>query len=376
MLQSQTKLFENEAQILAPYALKSSESKGRKHPEMEDPYRTPFQRDRDRVIHSKAFRRLSGKTQVFLSSYGDHYRSRLTHSMEVAQVSRDIARALGLNEDLCEVIALAHDLGHTPFGHAGEEAMSEMMGKFNDVFEHNEQSRRIVERLEVKSEEYAGLNLSFEVIEGMMKHRKFHDDGKTLVVHSLEAQVVDLADAIAYHHHDLDDGLRAGILQYDDLAEKIDLWKQAMEDLSFSDLGEDLFRHTVINRVISLLIHDVIEQTEKNIREYNIEEPLTQETHRILVQFSEKVQKRVDQLSEFLGDHFYMHEKVSGQALHGQKIIKTLFELYSQQERLLPLPIREQFETEKRHIVIKDYIAGMTDEYAIGKYEEHKDLLA
>src|SRR5690606_2971338 len=164
MLYDQARLFANEENTLAPYAIKSSQTRGRKYPEPEDAYRTPFQRDRDRIIHCKAFRRLSGKTQVFVSRYGDHYRSRLTHSIEVAQVSRDIARSLGLNEDLCEAIALAHDLGHTPFGHAGEEAMSEMMGKFDDVFEHNEQSRRIVEKLEKKSEEYPGLNLSFEVI--------------------------------------------------------------------------------------------------------------------------------------------------------------------------------------------------------------------
>jgi dGTPase len=368
MLFQQAQHFINEEKTLAPYALKSSQSRGRKFAEPEDPYRTPFQRDRDRIIHSKAFRRLSGKTQVFVSSYGDHYRSRLTHSLEVAQISRDIARALGLNEDLCETIALAHDLGHTPFGHAGEEAMSEMMAKFNDVFEHNEQSRRIVERLELKSEDYKGLNLSFEVVEGMMKHRNLHDDGKTPVVHSLEAQVVDLADAIAYHHHDLDDGLRAGVLQYEALAEEVELWKQACEDLSFSEMGEDLFRHTVINRVV--------EHTETNLQEKGIQKPLDLETNQLLVSFSGKMQQRVEQLADFLGDHFYMHEKVSGQALHGQKIIKTLFDLYSQKEKLLPLAVRDQFAHEKRHIVIKDYIAGMTDEYALGKFEEHKDLVS
>jgi len=375
MLQTQERLFANEDKTLASYALKSCQSRGRKHAEPEDPYRTPFQRDRDRIIHSKAFRRLSGKTQVFVSSYGDHYRSRLTHSLEVAQVSRDIARALGLNEDLCETIALAHDLGHTPFGHAGEEAMSEMMAKFNDVFEHNEQSRRIVEFLEKKSPDYPGLNLSFEVVEGMMKHRNLHDDGKTPVIHSLEAQVVDLADAIAYHQHDLDDGLRAGVLKYEALAGEVELWQQACEDLSFSVLGEDLFRHIVINRVVGHLIADVIEQTEINLREQEIQAPLNLQTHTQIVGFSEKMQKRTEQLADFLGDHFYLHERVSSQALHGQKVIKTLFELYSKHERLLPLPVREQFEKEKRHVVIKDYIAGMTDEYALGKYEEHRELL-
>jgi|CXWL01.1.fsa_nt_gi dGTPase len=372
MIKTQQELFANEDKILAPYALKSAHSRGRKYHEPEDPHRTAFQRDRDRVIHSKAFRRLSGKTQVFVSSYGDHYRSRLTHSLEVAQVSRDIARALGLNEDLCETIALAHDLGHTPFGHAGEEAMSEMMIKCGDTFEHNDQSKRVVELLEKKSEEFSGLNLSWEVIEGLMKHRKFHDDGKILVIHSLESQVVDLADAIAYHHHDLDDGLRSGVLKLEELAESIPIWSQVSEDLSFSSLGEELFRHIAITRLMSLLIDDVLTQSQVNITTLGLVSPLMKPSYGSVIGFSSRMQPRVDQLSEFLGKKFYLHQRVSTQAHHGQKIIKTLFEAYSADEKLLPLSIRAEFEHEKRQVVIKDYIAGMTDHYARARFEEYK----
>jgi len=373
MLLTQQQLFDNEERCLASYALRSSQSRGRRYEEAEDPYRTAFQRDRDRVIHCKAFRRLSGKTQVFVASYGDHYRSRLTHSLEVAQVARDIARALGLNEDLCEVIALAHDLGHTPFGHAGEEAMHEVMTKLGASFEHNEQSRRVVEVLEQKSSDYLGLNLTLETLEGLMKHRKLHDDDKTPVVHSLEAQVVDLADAIAYHHHDLDDGLRAGILHYEDLSQHLEIWRQAIEDLDFSALGEELFRHVSINRVISLMINDVIESSHLSIEKGGVVFPLVQ--LRQVIGFSDKVQQRVDVLADYLGDHFYLHERVTSLSARGQKVIKTLFGIYSKHEKLLPFDVRRQFEHEARHIVIKDYIAGMTDEYALEIYDEYRDVL-
>lgn len=324
-------------------------------------------------MHCKAFRRLSGKTQVFVSSYGDHYRSRMTHSIEVSQVARGIARALGLNEDLCETIALAHDMGHTPFGHAGEEAMGEMMIKFDDTFEHNEQTRRVVEILEHKSEEYPGLNLTHETIEGLMKHRKFHDDKKTPVIHSLEAQVVDLGDAIAYHHHDLDDGLRSGALTYESLTEQLEIWRQASEELSLSELGEDLYRHIVINRVISMLINDAIENSHQLIEERGIVKPLDEPG--LIICFSGRMQPRADDLADFLGEEFYLSDRVLNQAVKGQKVIKALFKLYSERDDLLPRTIRDQLDHEKRHVVIKDYIAGMTDEYAYKRYDEFKDFL-
>lgn len=375
MLFSDNQLQQIEEAQLAPYAIKSSESKGRRYSEVEDPYRTAFQRDRDRILHSKAFRRLSGKTQVFVATHGDHFRSRMTHSLEVAQVSRDIARSLGLNEDLCEVIALAHDLGHTPFGHAGEEAMHDMMTRCEDSFEHNNQSKRIVEVLERKSPDYPGLNLSFETIEGMMKHRRYHDDEETLVIHSLESQLVDVADAIAYHHHDLDDGLRSGILNSEHMAASVDLWRQAIEDLDQAQLGADLFRHIAINRIISLMINDLAETTHYHIEQADIKTPISEPEHHSIISFSQRMQGKVDQLGEYLGQTFYLHETVTRYSAQGQSIIKGLFRLFTKKFELLPKSVRDRFEHEKQHIVIKDYIAGMTDEYATHFFAEHKGIL-
>lgn len=333
--------FQYEKTILAPFAVFSSQSKGRKYPEPEDPFRTPFQRDRDRIIHSKAFRRLSGKTQVFVPGTGDHYRSRLTHSIEVAQVSRDIARPLRLNEDLCEAISLGHDLGHTPFGHAGEEAMDELMKKFGDRFEHNEQTLRVVDFLEKRSSEYHGLNLTMEVLEGLMKHRP--------IKHSLEAQVVDVSDMIAYVHHDLDDGLRSHILHHEDL-KPFSWWKQAIENLSI-DHGKEVFRRMAIGKLMSVLIADLLKTSQDGVR----------------IRFSDQMQIQVEKLGEFLGQRFYLHEKVATASHHGKTVIRQLFELYFRNEHLLPFAVRNQLKTEKRHIVIKDYIAGMTDAFAQAK---------
>lgn len=330
---------------LAPYAIQLS--KGRKYPEAEDPLRSPFQRDRDRIVHSKAFRRLSGKTQVFIPSYGDHYRSRLTHSLEVSMTSRDIARALALNEDLCECIALAHDLGHTPFGHAGEEAMNELMKKFHDHFEHNEQSLRVVEFLEKKSPDFPGLNLSFDVLEGLQKH----EPGP----HSLEAQAVDVADFITYLHHDIDDGLRSSLLSSEILTQASELWREVTEDLSFSALGKELFRRTAITRIIGILIHDLLMNFEKKS-----------------IALSEKIQKKADELYECLGEKLYMNEAVTEHALFGKKVVHFLFEWYSIHEEVLPGHVRKRFEQEKRHLVIKDYIAGMTDRFAIKRYNRFR----
>ncbi|MFH1012856.1 MAG: dNTP triphosphohydrolase, partial [Candidatus Peregrinibacteria bacterium] len=217
-----------EKEILAPYAAFSVDSRGREHPESEDPYRTCFQRDRDRVIHSKAFRRLRGKTQVLVAGFGDHYRSRLAHSMEVAQIARAICRSLGLNEDLAEAVSLAHDLGHAPFGHAGQDEMNAILQEYGSRFEHNEQSRRIVELLEHKSPDYPGLNLSFEVRDGLIKHRTFYDNPPVTdtLMPSLEAQVANAADEIAYLNHDIDDGLRSGVLTLEAF-DGLKLWESA-----------------------------------------------------------------------------------------------------------------------------------------------------
>lgn len=353
MLYSQAQLLAREEALLSPFAQHSRLSKGRKYSEPEDPFRLPFQRDRDRIVHSKAFRRLAGKTQVFIAGFGDHYRSRLTHSIEVAVTARDIARALGLNEDLTEAIALAHDLGHTPFGHAGEEAMDDMMKKFGDRFEHNEQSLRSVTTLERRSPDFPGLNLCYETLEGLKKHHN--------ISHSLEAQVADLADQIAYHHHDLDDGLRSGILTHEKLQKNVSLWQKVTEDLAPSTLDQELFWKIAVTRIMSLLIDDLLLNTKKNLQK-----------EKRVVGFSLNMQRIIDQLADYLGQTFYLSEKVSHFAKQGQKVIRFLFQQYSNDYQKLPPQVQAELEQEKPAIVIKDYIAGMTDEYAVTKYEEYK----
>ncbi len=229
MFISNSKLQKSQDSHLAPYAQKNSNSQGRKYREKKDPLRLPFQRDRDRIIHAKAFRRLHGKTQVFRALHGDHFRSRLTHTLEVSQIARDIARNLQLNEDLAEAIALAHDLGHTPFGHAGEEALNEIMQKFGESFEHNRQSRRVVESIEQKYPDFPGLNLTYETLDGLIKHRTPYDKGE-LGQSSLEAQIVNIADSIAYNAHDVDDGLRGNIIHINQFR-KLKIWPTIKDNL-------------------------------------------------------------------------------------------------------------------------------------------------
>lgn len=356
--------IEQEFKRLAGYAVTSKESKGRKYPEEEDPFRTPFQRDRDRIIHAKAFRRLKGKTQVFVNHHGDHFRSRLSHSMEVAQLARDIARGMNLNEDLTESIALAHDLGHTPFGHSGEEAMNEIMVKFGTHFEHNVQSLRVVEVLEKEYPDFPGLNLSYETREGLKKHvpaskREF----------SLEGQVVDKADAIAYHNHDIDDGLRSHIISLKQLSE-LKIWKEAVADVDPA-LSDDTYRSTAIRNLISIMVNDLYYESEKRVEQANIKTLNdVYACHKELVGFSPELQEQLDHLGDFLGKNFYLSESIYSRALKGQRTIRDLFKIFSEKENLLPLQIRQLMESEERHIVIKDYIAGMTDEFAVKTLEE------
>lgn len=362
MILTQQQLFANEDKVLAPYASKSSQCRGRKHEEIVDPYRTPFQRDRDRIIHCKSFRRLRGKTQVVVAGFGDHYRSRLSHSIEVSQVSRDIARSLGLNEDLCEAIALAHDLGHPPFGHAGEQMMHRLMVPFGESFEHNKHTLRMVEVLESKSLECPGLNLTYETLEGLQKHEP--------IVHSLEAQVVNMSDSIAYYHHDLDDGLRAGILDYKKLEKELEIWRVSIEDLDIQQTGEALYQHISINRVISLMINDLIENTSEQLMGHNIQQPISDKEHNNLVSFSTRMKGRIDDLGAFLLKNFYKNETVIRQNKRGQEIIEDLFQIYMDRPELMPETKQKALMTQEKHIIIKDYIAGMTDEYALKKWGE------
>ncbi len=276
---------------LASYAVKNSSSKGRKIPETDSGDRTIFQKDRDRIIHCRAFRRLNLKTQVFVANYGDHYRTRLTHTIEVAQIARDISRSLNLNEDLAEAIALAHDLGHTPFGHAGEVAMNKCMAKYGKKFEHNEQSKRVVTEIENVYPDFRGLNLSLEVLEGLAKHQTPWDNpGVDMFIHpSLEAQVVNLADEIAYSNHDLDDGLRAGLITWDQLAE-LELLSEALAKTPHH--GDPKVRKArLISTLMGMMISDVLATTKKNLeRIHSLQD--VYDTHASIVTFSDEFRKK------------------------------------------------------------------------------------
>lgn len=354
---------------LADYAIKDEASQGRKFLEQFDDDRPPFQRDRDRILHSKAFRRLDRKTQVLVSGSGDHYRTRLTHSMEVAQIARDLARRLHINEDLCEAIALAHDLGHTPFGHAGQDALNQVMQCFGESFEHNEQSRRIVEVLEKEYPIFDGLNLSIETIDGLIKHQTAYDqEGKKFEQFSnLEAQIVNVADEIAYMNHDVDDGLRLGALNIEAL-DHIVIWKKARTVIE-NKYGDEIdvlkYRERVISVMMSMMIEDFCSQTKKNISENNIKTVNdVKNFHGLLAEFSDDMKKIMKQLRQVLYNDFYMHPQVVAAVSEGQKMIKELFEYYYKNPNKFP-------GTGKiTPIQIKDYIAGMTDSFLLNEYKK------
>lgn len=357
---------EKEEMILAPYAIKSRDSAGRKYPEKFDDKRLCFQRDKDRIIHCKSFRRLDEKTQVFAAGSGDHFRTRLTHTLEVAQVSRDLARRLGLNEDLCEAIALAHDLGHPPFGHAGEKALDEVMKGFGLHFEHNEQSRRVVEVLEKVYPGFDGLNLTHEVLDGMIKHQTSFDqaDKKFEVSAHLEAQIVNVADEIAYNNHDMDDGLRSGIIDMREL-EKFEIWKRGEAEVEKKygrGLEVGVLQARVISSIMSLMIEDLCKQTLLHIEAYGIKsaEDVRHCKEKIAV-FSEEMRLMVRDLRGFLFDHFYMMPPVRARNVEGMGMIKKLFKFYLDNPNRLP---RE----DKGPVSIKDYIAGMTDNFLIQEF--------
>ena len=379
-MQILTSLEKKEKRNLATYAVKSSESKGRQWSEKLDDERLCFQRDKDRIIHCKAFRRLDEKTQVFMAGSGDHYRTRLTHTLEVAQIARDIARRLELNEDLAEAIALAHDLGHPPFGHAGEEALNDCMKIFKMHFEHNEQSRRVVETLEKAYPGFDGLNLSHEVLDGMIKHQTAWDQaGKVFETSAhLEAQVVNIADEIAYTNHDMDDGLRSGLISIKQLR-KFLIWQMAENEVE-KKYGKKIDEQVLISRVISgiiaLMIGDLCKTTLKNIRKYKIKTLSDVKKHRgVLAQFSEEMKKMLKELREFLFTHFYLNPKIEVFTLRGKRMIKKLFEYYLKNSNKFP---KKEFlkKGSDIRVAVKDYIAGMTDGFLIGEYGKiEKDKL-
>ncbi len=365
-----------EAQQLAPYGCHSRDSKGRAYPEDEPAYRTVFQRDRDRILHTTAFRRLEHKTQVFITYEGDYYRTRLTHTLEVAQIGRTMARALGANEDLIEAICLAHDLGHSPFGHSGEIALSRLM-KDHGGFDHNKQSLRIVTEMEQRYPDFPGLNLTWEVREGIVKHETEYDvsDASDYNPHlrgHLEAQIANIADELAYTAHDLDDGLRSGMITTDMLA-GITLWEIITERIKWAGPPlQELTHHRLIRELIGLLVTDVINATDQNLRESGVQtvEEL-QSLDYSVASPSEDMRRRNRQLKDFLYTELYRHPRVVRMQDKSERVVEELFRAYQSEPDMLPRHIQKQIDKIGLERTICDYIAGMTDRFAI---EEHMKL--
>jgi len=363
---------------LVPYAAMSAFSQGRMHQESFKDDRPAFERDRDRIIHCAAFRRLEYKTQVFVNHEGDYYRTRLTHSIEVAQIARGIARRLHLNEDLAEALALAHDLGHTPFGHTGEEVLNELMGSYGG-FEHNLQSLRIVDLLEERYPDFNGLNLSHETREGIAKHSSEYDrptDQAMIEFDAckqplLEAQIIDLADEIAYNNHDIDDGLESGYITLDNLKE-VELWRRTWEKVGEKFPGIDEKRHArqTISHLIGLLIEDLVTETTKGIDSVKLESRTqVRELDDALVNFSPQVANLNRELKRFLHADLYRHYKVERMRLKAQLFLTRLFECYHANPTLLPHAYQQRYDQYGQERVICDYIAGMTDRYALDEYK-------
>lgn len=360
----------------APYAAGPHNSRGRHHREEGPRGRSEFQRDRDRIIHSTAFRRLEYKTQVFVNHEGDLFRTRLTHSLEVAQIGRSVARSLRLDEDLTEAIALAHDLGHTPFGHSGQDALNACMKPYGG-FEHNLQSLRVVDFLEQRYGAFDGLNLTFETREGILKHcslknaRALGDVGERFVRKqrpSLEAQICNLADEIAYNNHDVDDGLRSGLISLEELTE-IKIFSQHMKSAlrDFPELGGRRLVHETIRRMIGTVVTDLIRQSARNIRDCA---PLTMADVRVappLIAFSEKIHRGQQELKQFLRSNLYQHYRVARMSAKARRIVTDLFGAFLADPKLLP-PEFQVRAGEDPPRAISDYVAGMTDRYAILEY--------
>lgn len=368
-------LEQREREMLAPYAQFSAESRGRRYDEPGPEWRTQYQRDRDRVIHSRAFRRLEYKTQVFLNGTGDHLRTRLTHTMEVAAISRNIARALRLNEDLTETIALAHDLGHSPFGHTGETVLNKLM-KSHGGFEHNRQSLRLVEELEQKYPSFPGLNLSWEVREGLIKHFTTYDHpskraGFDAKSSSLEAQVANLADEITYYSHDLDDGLDAGLLSEFQLRKHTEIWADAARTVKrqCGDLPDECHRYFIIRCIIDDEVRDVVTNSEQRIRDSGVQSAQDVRLYpRALVQYSQRRRQLNLELRNYLYENLYYNPEVHEPNLRAAQMLKEVFHYCLENHKA----VGEQSRKRARKIgwprAICDYISGMTDRYVI---QEH-----
>mgnify|MGYP001236893875 CR=1 FL=1 len=372
---------------LKPYAVRSINSKGRIYKESENSIRSPYQRDRDRIIHSSSFRRLKHKTQVFVNTEGDHYRTRLTHSMEVSQIARTLTRSLGLNEDLSETLSLSHDLGHAPFGHAGEEALSECMKNYGG-FNHNIQTLRIVTSLENKYYKFYGLNLTIETLDGLIKHNGpvknivpykkilkknlFNNKITFNAFPSLEAQVAAISDDIAYNNHDLEDGLRAGLFTIKKISSISYLSGLINKHVkNIKNFRREIIINQIVRDLINLMVVDVINTTNKNLEKINpqsINDIYKQDT--MIVDFSDKMKKIDKRIKYFLKHNMYNHKKVIVNTNRGKRIIKDLFKYISKNPR--KHISNELFKNELKERVIADFIAGMTDRYAINLHKKIK----
>jgi dGTPase len=378
MIFTREQLEEVEDRTLAPYGMRGRLSRGRVYPEDEHPYRTAYQRDRDRIIHTTAFRRLEYKTQVFVNTEGDYYRTRLTHTLEVAQIGRTLARALGANEDLTEAVCLVHDIGHPPFGHSGEHALNELM-RDHGGFDHNQQSLRVVEALEQRYPDWPGLNLTYELREGIVKHeteydvssaQSFDPDKRGL----LEAQIANAADEIAYNAHDLDDGLRAKLFTPDDL-NGIELWERVKHSVSWDGTGfDDMWRHRLIRRLIGSEVTDVVNATEERIAVANVKS--TDDLQRLdhnLIGFSESLKQINRGLKNFLYTRMYRHPHVIRMQMKADRLLSELFAAYVAEPGQLPRSAQQRIDGDGLHRAVCDYIAGMTDRFALDEHAKMFD---
>jgi dGTPase len=369
--------------MLAPYAASDANSRGRRYAEPPPAYRSEHQRDRDRIIHCAAFRRLEYKTQVFVNHEGDLFRTRLTHSIEVAQIGRSVARALGLNEDLTEAISLAHDLGHTPFGHAGQDALNDCMREWGG-FEHNLQSLRVVDALEERYAEFSGLNLTFETREGILKHcsvpkaRELGELGRRFLDRTqpgLEAQLVNIADEIAYNNHDVDDGLRSGLITIDQL-QSVRLFAGQYRSVveRYPGLPERRAVHETVRRMIGQVVTDLIEESRRRIVAAGVDSiEAVRRQGAALMAYSEAMREASLELKRFLRHNLYQHERVRRMTEESVKTVRALFSAYREDPRRLPPQYQDKIEAagsspEARARIVADYIAGMTDRYAQREY--------
>ncbi len=373
---TRSELEQRERLTLASHAQFSGDTRGRTHTEPAPDWRTHYQRDRDRIIHSRAFRRLEYKTQVFLNGTGDHLRTRLTHTIEVAAISRNVARALRLNEDLAEAIALAHDLGHSPFGHTGEQVLDRLM-KRHGGFEHNCQSLRIVEQLEQKYPAFPGLNLSWEVREGLAKHHTSYDHpsqrrGFPARRCSLEAQVANVADEIAYHSHDLDDGLDAGLLNEDDLRRQVRLWSRAARQVKreFGLLPDECRRYFIIRCLIDAAVHDVVESSERRLSVYDVATAEdARRWPRPLVAHSPARRALNTELRDYLFRNLYFNTAVREPNRRAGRMLEALFKYYLAHPDELGDQAQKRMPQDGLHRAVCDYVAGMTDRYVALEYK-------